>query len=270
MPREWVNGPPSLCMVAVVSTIRGVEAEISRVHQLRADPRAHNLLVGGDVEIDPSVRIGANVVINSGVRIGPGALIKNNCVIGELPSLARDSKARPAEAAITTISASVTICNGVVIFAGAELGQGTIVGDQAYVREGVTTAEDVVIGRACNIGADANIGAPDEDPGRQLRDAENVDRRRCLHRRAGWGRDRSFDGARRRARSSDDGSTSRLQNRFVRLPAPRHRGRRAGFCRCRRRRARIGRPVLEGRRRTGARDRRGRTLLSDGWRPEVA
>lgn len=136
-----------------------MEATTSLDGALRPSSRGHNLLVGADVEIDPSAAIGANVVLYDGVRIGPNALIKNNCVIGELPSLAIDSRSQPAEAALTTISQGVAICNGVVIFAGVTLGERTIVGDQAYVRENVTTAEDVVIGRACNIAAGASIGA---------------------------------------------------------------------------------------------------------------
>lgn len=126
---------------------------------LSPSTRAPNLLVGAGVEIDETATIGANVVIYDGVRIGPHALIKNNCVIGESPSLAIDSHAPPQPPRETEIAAGVTVCNGVVIFTGASLGQDAIVGDQAYIREGATIAEDCVIGRGCNIAAGAIVGA---------------------------------------------------------------------------------------------------------------
>src|SRR5689334_7424810 len=126
---------------------------------LKADSRAHNLLVGRDVTVDETAVIGANVVIYDGVRIGPHVTIKNNCVIGEVPALALDSSARQQGAEPTSIAAGATICNMVVLFAGATIGEDTIIGDQALVREGVTIAEDVVIGRGCVVGVDATIGA---------------------------------------------------------------------------------------------------------------
>ncbi|MFT4049100.1 MAG: DapH/DapD/GlmU-related protein [Solirubrobacterales bacterium] len=126
---------------------------------LALDPRAHNLLVGADVEIDPTAAIGANVILGDGVRIGAQARIKNNCVIGERPTLAIDSTTRAQGPQPTLIAAGATICNGVVIFAGASIGEETIIGDQALVREGATIEEDVVIGRGCVVGVDATVGA---------------------------------------------------------------------------------------------------------------
>lgn len=133
--------------------------DLSFADALAADSRAPNLLMGRDVEIDPSARIGANVVLYDGVRIGPDVTIKHNCVIGERTSLAVDSRSRPQGSAETLIAAGATICNGVVVFAGARIGQDVIIGDQAYVREDVDLAEDVVIGRACNVGAGSTVGA---------------------------------------------------------------------------------------------------------------
>jgi acetyltransferase-like isoleucine patch superfamily enzyme len=126
---------------------------------LTPDPRAHNLLVGRDVEIDETAEIGANVVIHDGVHIGPGARIKNNCVIGETPTLAPDSNHSVPHNHRTTIGAGVTICNGVVIFAGASIRERTIVGDQTHIREHTTIAEDCMIGRNCSINPWVTFGA---------------------------------------------------------------------------------------------------------------
>lgn len=121
--------------------------------------RAHNLLVGANVEIDETAEIGANVVIYDGVRIGAGVTIKNNCVIGERPTLAVDSNARPQLLERTTVEQSATICNGVVMFAGSSIGARTIIGDQALVREGAWVDEDCVIGRGCMVSAGTRVGA---------------------------------------------------------------------------------------------------------------
>lgn len=121
--------------------------------------RAHNLLVGRDVEIDTSAVIGANVILYDGVRIAAGATIKHNCVIGEPPTLAPTSNANPPERRQTLISAGATVCNGAVILAGARIGPRTIIGDQTYMREGATLAEDCVLGRGCAVGAGATVGA---------------------------------------------------------------------------------------------------------------
>ena len=126
---------------------------------LTPDSRAHNLLLGANVVIDETATIGANVVIYDGVQIGPGVTIKNNCVIGELPSLAPDSSADAFSPFVTTISAGATICNGVVIIAGASIGERTIIGDHAFVRERSTIAEDCMIGRGCSVGVGARVGS---------------------------------------------------------------------------------------------------------------
>lgn len=126
---------------------------------LTPDPRAPNLLIGADVEIDPTATIGANVVLYDGVRIGAGATIKHNCVIGEAPTLAPDSNHSVPHDLRTTIGAGVTICNGVVIFAGVAIGERTIIGDQSHVREHTTIAEDCMIGRNCSINPRVTFGA---------------------------------------------------------------------------------------------------------------
>jgi acetyltransferase-like isoleucine patch superfamily enzyme len=126
---------------------------------LTPDPRAHNLLVGRDVEIDETAEIGANVVIHDVVHIGPGARIKNNCVIGERPSLTPDSHAPPQPDRPTVIAAGATVCNSVVIFNGVEVGSGAIIGDLSCLREGASIGERVVVGLRCAVGASAKIGA---------------------------------------------------------------------------------------------------------------
>lgn len=126
---------------------------------LTPDNRAHNLLVGDDVQIDPTATIGANVVIHDGVRIAAGATIKNNCVIGERPTLAGDSHATAAQGRATTIGEGATLCNGAIVLIGAQIGARTIVGDQAYLREDCSIAEDCMVGQACAVGAGASIGA---------------------------------------------------------------------------------------------------------------
>lgn len=126
---------------------------------LTPDPRAHNLLVGSDVEIDETAEIGANVVIHDGVRIGPRARIKNNCVIGERPSLSSDSHTSAQPDRPTVIAADVTICNTVVIFMGVEIDSGVIIGDLSCLREGVSVGERAVVGLRCSVGVGARIGA---------------------------------------------------------------------------------------------------------------
>ncbi|MGK2877124.1 MAG: DapH/DapD/GlmU-related protein [Solirubrobacterales bacterium] len=125
---------------------------------LSASERAHNLLIGEGVEIHPTAEIGANVVLYDDVHVGAGVVIKHNCVIGEQPSLAIDSRAKPQAAAATTIEVGAVICNGVVIIAGAGIGADAIIGDQGFIREGAEIAEDCVIGRGCMVGVAASIG----------------------------------------------------------------------------------------------------------------
>lgn len=131
----------------------------TRGPSLTPDLRAPNLLVGSDVEIDETAQIGANVVIYDGVRIGPNAQVKNNCVIGERPSLTPDSHAPPQPDRPTVIASGATICNSVVIFNGVEVGSGAIIGDLSCLREGASIGERVVVGLRCGVGAGAKIGA---------------------------------------------------------------------------------------------------------------
>jgi acetyltransferase-like isoleucine patch superfamily enzyme len=127
--------------------------------RLAVDPRGHNLLVGRDVEIHPSASIGANVILFDGVRVGADAVVKHNCVIGERPTLAVTSRARPQDESRTTIGVGATICNAAIVMAGAEIGEGAIIGDQAYVREGASIGANTVIGRACGVGTGAEVAA---------------------------------------------------------------------------------------------------------------
>ncbi|MBJ7353406.1 MAG: N-acetyltransferase [Thermoleophilaceae bacterium] len=125
---------------------------------LAPDSRAPNLLVGSGVEIHPTAQIGANVVIYDDVTIDALAVVKHNCVIGESPTLAIDTRAVPQPKVRTVIEAGAMICNGVVMISGCRIGSDTIIGDQSFVREGAVVAEDCVIGRGCSIGVGASIG----------------------------------------------------------------------------------------------------------------
>jgi acetyltransferase-like isoleucine patch superfamily enzyme len=121
------------------------------------DDRGHNLLVGEDVEIDPTASIGANVIIDDGVRIGPGVTIRHNVILGQEPTLAPTTRALPVEERLTWIEAGATISNAAQVIRGATIGPRTIVGDMAFVREGATIGEDCVIGRNCGIGPSADV-----------------------------------------------------------------------------------------------------------------
>lgn len=124
---------------------------------LRADPRAHNLLVGENVSIDPTARIGANVILHDGVVIGAESLIKHNCIIGQQPSLGKRSNASPQSETTTHVGAGATICNGCVILRGVQIGDGTIIGDQAFLREGATIGRECVIGHGSAVGVACQI-----------------------------------------------------------------------------------------------------------------
>lgn len=130
----------------------------SHFGSLKSDNRGHNLLVGDNVEIDPSAEIGANVVIHGDVKIGAGCVIKHNCVIGQAPSLSPGSSAVPQEAATTVIGDRTVICNGAVVLNGARIGKSTIIGDYCFVREGAWIGNDTVLGRGTGVGVASRIG----------------------------------------------------------------------------------------------------------------
>lgn len=127
--------------------------------QLTPDSRAPNLLLGKDVSIHSSAQIGANVVIYDDVQIAANAVIKHNCVIGERPTLALDTRAIPQAVRPTSIGEGTIVCNGVVICAGAQIAGDVILGDQSFVREGTDISADTMIGRGCIVGSGATIGS---------------------------------------------------------------------------------------------------------------
>lgn len=132
--------------------------EHSQFDSLTPDARGHNLLVGENVTIDPTVQIGANVVIHDNVEIGPGCVIKHNSVIGQAPTLAPNSNALPQSTATTVVGERSAICNGCVILRGVRIGRSTIIGDHAFVREGATIGDDCVIGRGSTVSVAAHVG----------------------------------------------------------------------------------------------------------------
>lgn len=125
---------------------------------LKPNPRAHNLLVGDNVEIAKTAQIGANVVLHDDVEIGPGCVIKHNTVIGQAPTLATRSNAIPQSSEATMIGEGSTICNGCVILRGATIGRATIVGDHGFIREGATIGDECVIGRGSTVSVAARVG----------------------------------------------------------------------------------------------------------------
>lgn len=125
---------------------------------LTPHPRAHNLLVGIGVVIDPTAKLGANVIIHDDVEIGAGVTIGHNAILGRPPRLTPDSRALPQTARITRIGAGSTVGDVGKVLRGAQIAESVMLGDNIFVREGATIGAGTMIGEGCGIGAAAEVG----------------------------------------------------------------------------------------------------------------
>jgi len=122
------------------------------------DPRGPGLVVEGEVEIGPDVRLGAYVVLHGPATLGSGCLVEDHVVVGKRPLLAPTSEAVGALEG-TVVGDRVRLCAGSILYAGCKVGAEAIVGDQAQIRERAAVGSQTVVGRATSIDNDVVVGS---------------------------------------------------------------------------------------------------------------
>jgi len=125
---------------------------------LHPSERAHNLLLGANVEIGVGVVFGANVVVYDDTEIGDGCFIQDGAVLGKIPSLAPASTAKRSELPPARLGPGCVISTGAIVYRGVTAGPGCILGDLASVRERCVLGERVVVGRGTCVENDTSIG----------------------------------------------------------------------------------------------------------------